>query len=77
LKEATVRLSKKLEKAIIKVYLEFGIPADALVCDCLLAGHFADRVNEEIAPDEYYSTITINNALFSLRKRGSLPRLER
>ena len=70
-------MTEKLQQAIVKVYLEFDTPADQIVCDCLLAGHFADAVNEEIAPDEYHAATTISRGLLYLRKKGLLPRLVR
>jgi len=70
-------LTERLRRAIVKVYVRFDIPADHVVCDALLAGHFADLVNEEVGPDEYYSATAINHALLYLRKRGGMPRLVR
>jgi hypothetical protein len=70
-------LPEKLQRAIVKVYVKFDIPADHIVCDFILASHFADAVNEEVAPDEYYSSTAISRGLLYLRKRGVLPRLVR
>jgi hypothetical protein len=68
-------LTTKLQQAIVKVYVTFDIPADHIVCDCILASQFADAVNEEVTPDEYYSSTAICRGLLYLRKRGILPRL--
>jgi hypothetical protein len=70
------RWSKEHTDALIGLYREHNVPSDSLVADAEVLDAFTQQVSRRLGGTDFADE-DVAKKLFSLRKAGRLPRLQR